>query len=49
MEEFSQEYMLSIVLRGGSMSIYLFTLCTTVISIMVFIWFKVMKKYGGYN
>ncbi len=31
------------------MSIYLFTLLTAVIAVLVFIWFKVMKKYGGYN
>lgn len=31
------------------MSIYLFTLSTVGIAVLVYIWFKLMKKYGGSN
>lgn len=31
------------------MNIYVYTLVTLAIAVMVYVWFKVMKKYGGYD
>lgn len=31
------------------MSNYYFALSTAVIGMLTYIWFKVLKKYGGYN
>jgi len=31
------------------MSIYVYTLATIGIGVLVYIWFKLMKKYGGYD